>query len=277
MHFIFADDASQKRPTRKGMGPLVAIGGIIVAEDALQNLENEINELCKEAGFPPKAIFKWSPRPSLWMSKKLTEDKRENFFIKALNLANQHGAKALVVMEDKKARSATGVKKHEEDVVKLFLEHVHNYLSSIIAEGIVIIARPSGGRRDEDSFLSNCVDALEKGTDYVKYSCIALNILTANMNFVRLLQLADIVSSCSTAAIAGESRFTPPVFSVVKELLIKQTVPDRFGGIGLKIHPDFKYINLYHWLLGDTQYWKRNTGVSLPLKSYPYNSSPDTP
>jgi hypothetical protein len=44
----------------------------------------------------------------------------------------------------------------------------------------------------------------------------------------------------------------------------------RIGGIGLKIHPDFKYANLYHWLVGNTHFHRGSTGFPMPLKGYRY-------
>jgi hypothetical protein len=44
----------------------------------------------------------------------------------------------------------------------------------------------------------------------------------------------------------------------------------RIGGLGLKIHPDFRYANLYHWLLGDSHFVRYQSGYPLPFKSRPY-------
>ncbi len=38
----------------------------------------------------------------------------------------------------------------------------------------------------------------------------------------------------------------------------------------LKIHPDFKHVNLYHHLLGDTTWWKGTMGIDLPCRGRPY-------
>jgi hypothetical protein len=48
----------------------------------------------------------------------------------------------------------------------------------------------------------------------------------------------------------------------------------RKGGIGLKIHPDYRYANLYHWLINDTDWYKRNSGISIPFSDLPYFSNP---
>jgi hypothetical protein len=37
------------------------------------------------------------------------------------------------------------------------------------------------------------------------------------------------------------------------------------GGSGLKLHPDLCYLNLYHWLLGDSYYRRGGGGHTLPM------------
>ena len=167
--------------------------------------------------------------------------------------------------------TATGVSSHDMDVTQLFLERVQNQFYSRSNMGIVVIARPSGDRRAEDKFLASCLETLQSGTKYVKPDRIILNPLSSPPSFIRLLQVADVVTSCTTATVSGETRFAPPVFSAVKNLLVKEG--GRCGGIGLKIHPDFKYANLYHWLVGDSHFWKGPVGSPLPLPSLPYSSS----
>jgi hypothetical protein len=80
---------------------------------------------------------------------------------------------------------------------------------------------------------------------------------------------------CTTAIVAGEETFSPPVFQAVRELLLQQG--GRIGGVGLKIHPDFKYVNLYYWLVGDEYLRRGNIGDPLPMPGSPYYSSPSGP
>ena len=48
----------------------------------------------------------------------------------------------------------------------------------------------------------------------------------------------------------------------------RQAVPfqdrQRIGGVGLKIHPDLRYANLYYWLVGDDVIFKGWNGFPLP-------------
>jgi len=273
MDFVFADDAQQKQPSRPGMGPLVAVGGICVPGEAVGKLEGKIEALCADYGFPAHEEFKRSPGWHLWMHSNLGEEERQRFFIQVLNLAQDSGARAIVVIEDANCPMATDATSPEMDITRLFLERVQKLLGKRNTDGIVIVPRPS---RDaaEDKFLAGCVETLQSGTDYVKPEHIALNVLSARPKFTRLLQVADVVTSCTTAAVSSEDRFSPVIFAPVKRLLAKEG--DRTGGVGLMLHPYFMYANLYHWLVGDTHLWMSGTRFTLPLACYPYSSDPNT-
>jgi hypothetical protein len=70
------------------------------------------------------------------------------------------------------------------------------------------------------------------------------------------------------AYLAGEARFSPQLMPRIKAMLVSDI--DRVGGCGIKIHPDFWYANLYHWLFGDTHLWRGNVGIPFPLPKFPY-------
>jgi hypothetical protein len=63
---------------------------------------------------------------------------------------------------------------------------------------------------------------------------------------VRLLQTADLITSFTLAMVSGEDRHSAPIFGLIKFLLMSEM--GRIGGVGLKIHPDYVYANLYRWL-----------------------------
>lgn len=275
MRFFFADDSRQLKPSRPGMGPLVAIGGIDVPADGVRDLETAIDALCGEFGFPPGEAFKWSPGRELWMHENLVEADREEFFKRLLALARDGDVRTIVVMEDTSRRAATSAESREADVAVLFIERVHNQLARAGAEGIVIAAQPGGGRRDEHKFLTACLETLRSGTDYVQPERIAVNVLSSPSKFIRLLQLADVVTSCTVATVGGEDRFSPPVFEMIKPLLHSDR--GRIGGVGLKIHPDGRYANLYHWVVGDSHFVRSSVGIRLPRKTSAYSEGPDCP
>lgn len=214
------------------------------------------------------------------MYANLVENARREFFLEILRLASAHGAEALVVIDDTRYRTAVSdAPDHETDVTRMFLERADNYLrwARVNDYGLAIADRPGGGRREEDEFLVGCLETLQVGTEYVKPGRIALPVLSVRSDLVRLAQLADVVAGCTVSRVAGEARYAPPVFEGVKPLLLRDALAggQRIGGIGLKIHPDFVYVNLYHWLLGDTHHVKMALGVPFPLER-PYARSPDS-
>ena len=274
MDLFFADDAYQKKPSRPNMGPLVAFGGIHVPGDTVRDTERGIETLCAEFGFPPGEEFKWSPGSNLWMHDNLIEERRQEFLTKVLALIEARGVKALVVIADNRYAPATKDAGNAEiDVTRMFLERVENRLIRLDADGVVIVDQPSGSRTAENKFLGDCLDMLRQGTRFVKPERIALNVLSTPSRLVRLLQTADLITSCTVALVSGEDRHSPPVFNRLKSLLLSDL--DRIGGVGVKIHPDFVFANLYHWLLGDSHLVKYPLGEPLPIAGRPYSRSPN--
>jgi hypothetical protein len=123
----------------------------------------------------------------------------------------------------------------------------------------------------------DCLETLQAGTNYVLPDRIAINVVSTPSKLVRLLQLADVVTSCTTAMVSGENNFAPLIFPEVRKLMVSSL--GRVGGYGLKIHPDVRYRNLYHWLVGDTHFVRGWMGgpMPMPLSSYPYSKGPFEP
>lgn len=66
MKLFFLDDARQHKPSRAGIGSLIAVGGISLTDSAVGDLEKSIDSLCRtDYGFPPGEEFKWSPGPRI--------------------------------------------------------------------------------------------------------------------------------------------------------------------------------------------------------------------
>ncbi|GAH62769.1 unnamed protein product, partial [marine sediment metagenome] len=254
---------------------LIAVGGIHVSDEFVQTLEHEIESICIEYEFPSNELFKWSPGRKLWMRDNLIDDKRQSFFLKILKSLQAHEATAIVVIEDKNYKRATSAESHELDVIQLFFERAQYSLASNKRKGIIIASQPSGGRTDEYKFLAGCLDSLRTGTDYVKPDRIVLNVISTPPRFIRLLQVADVVTSCVLSFVSGETQYSPPCFSLIKSILL--SYQERIGGFGLKIHPDYRYMNLYHWLLSDTQLNRDGEIYLLPQRNLPYKESPNSP
>jgi hypothetical protein len=271
---FFLDDSRQDAPSRAGMGPLVASGGIYVPDASVAPLAHALDELCLGFGFPDGEQFKWSPGRDEWMRDNLVAERREEFFRTALGLAQMWQAQAIVVVEDSSHGRATDAATPEDDVVRLFLERADNLLRGRGTRGEVFADRPGGDRAAEDRFVAGCIDTLREGTRFVQFDSLA-HVVTTPARFMRLVQLADVVTSSTTAFVAGHVLYAEPVFEAVRPILRREL--GRIGGVGLKIHPDLRYANLYHWLLGDDYIIRAGVGHPLPDERLPYAASPDHP
>jgi hypothetical protein len=276
---ILVDDSKQadKNIARPGMGSLVAVGGLHIPSDSIRALAVTLEEICEEYGFPsPQDEFKWSPSRGTWMRDNLRRD-RHDFFVDCLKAAEEQEARAVVVVEDASRRSTSRRRDdHERDVVKVFLERSHKHLDGTGTEAIILADHPSGGRPAEAAFAANCLKTLRDGTPYVNLERVAM-VLTEDSKNTRLLQLADLIVGCTLAYVGGEKTHSPDLFENHIRDLLRRTGDGRIGGIGLKLHPDLTYVNLYHWLLGDTHFHKNGDGHPLPVEGHPYVNGPLDP
>ena len=272
MLFCFADDTRQRRPSRQGLRPLVGAGAVLLPSDSVAAANRRIEELCGDVGFGHGDEFKWSPGPELWMRDNLVGHERTAFFTGVLDILADCGAQCLVVAVEEESNSATGADTPEQDVTVLLLERVSNrFYYEGDQPGVVIVDRPPGDRARENEFLAGCVDAINDDANFSAANRFALPVISGQSRFVRLLQAADVVTSSSVAFIAGEDKHSPPVFERILPTLARHR--GRVGGVGVKLHPDFRLANLYHWLLGDTHFVRGNSGVPLPLSGRPFATS----
>ena len=275
MLLFFADDAKQLKPSRAGMGPLAGAGAICVRDEDVRVLELQLSKLCSDSGFPDGEEFKWSPGRELWMRDNLRDAAREDFYHRALQIGHERGVVATVVIADTDAVDVVTEKRlSEADVTRVLLEAIHLQIP-LEGNGLVVADRPGGGRAEEDSFLAGCMDTLKVGTRHVRNLELISLMLTASSGMVRLLQLADLITSCTTAFVAGHDKFALPIFERIRPML--RTFQGRVGGVGLKLLPSEKYANLYHWIGNDVDYMHDNTTYRLPLPGYAYHADAVTP
>lgn len=282
MHLSFAEDSRQDRPGRPGMGGLVATGAITIADSEARRVTLEIDEICRGAGFPERTDagpsvgeFKWSPGRELWMRDGLVGDARAEFFTRVLQLLASADAKVSVVIVDRTERRANTGTTPEMDAMILLMERVQRALIDSNQHGLLFVDVPSGGRRSEHRFLSECAQSLAMGTRFLKFDRFILPAATVPSHLFRLIQAADLVTGCSLSYIAGERTYSPAIFEHIKPLLRRNS--GRTGGVGMKLYPDVKYANLYHWLLEDSHFWRMNVGMPLPHGRFPYAAAPDAP
>jgi hypothetical protein len=207
------------------------------------------------------------------MRTNLVADKRMEFYSAVVHTLQRYEAVATVVISDTTCARATKAPSAESDVVTMLLERVNHQCGRLDSVGIIISDRPGGGQQQEEEFLLECCNIVRTGTDFTRFDNIA-HVDTAPLRTSRLLQAADLVTSCTLALVSGETSYSPVVFHEIRPLLDR--LGGRVGGYGLKLHPDGRYANLYHWVLGDTECRKNGAVVKLPSPLLPYGSSPTT-
>ena len=275
MQVVFADDTQQEKPSRLGAGSFVAIGGVFIEAERVGPLERALDGLCERTGFPPGEQFKWSPaRKKDEFMRTLVEHRRIEFYRSVIDLARRFEVSTCVAVADTNYRTARDKSlDHQDDVTALFLERVSYALGQ--SDGLIVIAKPGGGAKDDEKFLARCFDLIDTGTEYESLRNLPLGVFTAHSRRIRLLQLADLIASCTLARISGESRYSPEIFELILPLFRRGV--DRIGGIGVKIHPDLVYANLYYWLFGDKYIPRDNNRRDLPDKNLPFADHPNEP
>ena len=273
MYLFLLDDAQQRECRREGIEELVAIGGIIIQASDARDLHDDIDRICAAFNFPDGEVFKWSPARDHWMRDHLTGERRTEFSRAVLRAAEQRGAVVVVAMVET-GWAPAAADRPIMDAMTLALERYHNFLREKRECGLVIAAKPGGGAEDENRLLLECLDTLKLGTDFVRFRRIATNVVTMSFNPSRLLQVADLVVSSSTALVAGNTYYSAPLVPHIKPML-RTNAQGCIGGVGVKLHPDARYMNWYHWLWGDTSSLRAGIHTALPWVGYPYAGSAD--
>ena len=243
MDFFFADDSRQRTPSRQGMNALVGVGGIYVPSPSVKPLERALNQICVTAGFPPGEEFKWSPGRDDWMWDGLTGRRRADFFSGVLRLCSENRVRIIVVASDTSSPRPRTSTSHEHFVVQLLIERIERLAAAEGNDAVIVFDRPGGAHAQDDSFLVQCLETIQAGTAYVRPNRIALNALSTGSHFIRLLQAADLVAGCVLANMSGETRYSPAVLTSIKPMIA--SCNGSVGGFGIKIYPDFWYVNLY--------------------------------
>jgi hypothetical protein len=181
----------------------------------------------------------------------------------------------VVIIEDVSFGRATAAASNEMDVTRMLIERLEYQCTRSGLDSLVIADRPGGNRQNEDKFLSDCLETLQSGTGYVMLTHIMHNVVSTPSHLSRLIQAADLVTGCTLAFVSGENIYSPVLFNSIRPILDREG--GRIGGVGLKLHPDLRFVNLYHWLIGDTYYRRGGSGYTLPMAGYPYLYDQNTP
>lgn len=266
MHLFFGDDSIQERPSRQGVGRLLGLGGYLVESRAIPDLAAELEAASTAVGLGPEDPFKWSPDRGL----AFREVERSAFFERILTAAHRHCVEVVVVMADTTFRPAVRDASRVVDLTTMLLERVDMAVQRVGSRGIVILDRPGGSLSQQDKTMLDNSDLLARGSDYWTRQCVDL-VATTPASRSRLLQLADVITGCTVAYVAGSGRQAGDTFPYIRPML--RSSEEIVGGIGVKIHPKGRYVNLYHWLLGDCSGKIDGVRVTLPTASAPYPES----
>lgn len=121
------------------------------------------------------------------------------------------------------------------------------YLSDHDDVGMVIADKPGGGSVQETRWLAGTLKLTNDGTEYVTPDRVVLPIVTATSRHVPHLQLADLVTAATTAAVAGR-----PSGLRLRELLLALAHKHALGyagGAGIVLWP--RQPNLFYWAFGE--------------------------
>lgn len=266
MEIFFADDSVQKG-FRRGQGKLVGFGGIFVPESELRGLSDDVEATARRYDIPPGVELKWSPNRSSWIHANLVDPERPACYREILEAAAGRGVKALVAVVDL-GRVQWTESRALRECVQYVWERIEMHLSRPPRTGLIVADRPSGGAREDDALLSDFLAMSSVGTGWVLPNSVALNLLTTPSHLLRHLQVADLVTGATVAAVAG-SRWASGLFPAIKPMLIKNAL-GFVGGTGLKLWPR-GCLNLYYHVLGETAYTRASAmaGVPLPRQSWP--------
>lgn len=267
MRLIFIDDSEQTAPPRRGLGPLVAVGGTIVEESKLATLSAELGAIRTRLGVPDGEELKWKPPKGSFLSNAggpLMTDLRESMLDAALRCSVRT---AVVVVDHGAAYKSQTRAEVGRTILAWLYERIEMCLSDSRAVGVVIADQPGGGAKAERKWLSDTLELTNNGTRHVRAEHVVLPIVTAPSDHVPFLQLADLVTAATTAAIAGRKSglaLAPRLRALAHTRLTGET-----AGAGIVLFPN-ELIDLHWWVFEEAYYRRGNTGTPLG----PYDPSP---
>lgn len=259
MWFAFVDDSATNDPPREGLGELVALGAVLVPEDQVKAYGERLSAIRSRCGLPPDEEFKWKPARD---SALYALDGERRFAVRKAMLvgAAELGVRSTVVVWD---RGHLGWEKERilPEIRKYLYERIEMCLQANGQTGVVIADEPGGGRSENCKWLTSTLELTKEGTEYVRPKSVVLPMLTSPSHHVPHIQLADLVTAATTAAIAGRKSG----LSLIELLsrLAHTNAWGQIGGAGVKLCPA-QLNNLHHWIWGETDYMYRQEWVRLP-------------
>ncbi len=267
MKLVFIDDSGQQNPQRAGLGELVALGAVIVPEDQITGFAFDLITIKDRLGVPQDEEIKWKPSKSSFLARADGETVTE-LRKSMLNAAIARGITSVVHVLDH------GLVYRDRTIVQVGQELLRWTYDKVAfgleGHGAVMIAdKPGGGSAEESRWLTQTLAVTNDGTAYTAPGKVVLPILTAGSHHVPHLQLADLVTAATTAAVAGRPhglRLAPLLRQIARKNALGYA-----GGAGISLWPP-ELRDLLYWVFDEQIYVKGNIGEPLGPSDTPFAS-----
>ena len=237
----------------------------MLAEEHVKAFADDFYSCYDEFGVPHEVELKWSPDSRAdWFRKNAKTDILQPLREAVLDVAIAHQVRAFAAIWDEGAQKTMWGKPAGHWVITFLFERIAMYLEGEKNRGLIVFDKPGGNHKDEDAWISDTRALTDFGTDYVKADSIVAAVLTAPSHHHPQLQLADLIAGATVGAMAG-TKFALPLVPRLKEMFHRGGWHGAIGGSGVKLYPD-AICNLYHWVLGDDELTRGNSGRHLPWK-----------
>lgn len=268
MRLVFVDDSEETDCQRQNIGPLVGVGAVVFPEEGIARYRDSIRQLRIELGVPPDTELKWSPDDGSWLKTPAGNEVRTDLRIRMLQLAAECDVTSVAVIWDRNRRDWV-LEDTRSEVLQYLYDKVSGCLRSLPGReiGIVIADEPGGGRTDHQAWLAHTLRLTDAGTPWTNPDQIVLPFVTAPSHHLPHLQLADLVTGATVAAVAGN----PYALKLLSELkpIVHTNFYGTVGGAGLTLWPP-TLANLYFHLYGDSHRWHSGSRVQLPYSGWDY-------
>jgi hypothetical protein len=213
-----------------------------------------------EFGVPADTELKWSPGDGSWLKTGAGKAACTLLREKMLDLAAEVGATSIVLVWAR-GHLDWQVPAVREKLLRWLYDKVSTFLGRRNAAGVVVADEPGGGPKDRAKWLRETLPLTDEGTGYTRPEQIVLPIVTAPSHHIPHLQLADLVTAATVAAVAG-NRYALDLMP--RLIRIADRLPDgQVGGAGLTVWPQDKLMDLYWHLYGERVFVHHGTAYQL--------------
>lgn len=272
MRIVFVDDSAQSDPPRAGLERLQALGAVIFPERQVAAYARAMAAIKDDLGIPSEEEIKWKPDRTespvfASFDGGLVVQVRQRMLEEAIRCQ----VRTVVVIVNQQAPQGRSAAQAGAKILKWLYERVSMHLGDKNDFGIMIADKPGGGHREDSRWLGETLRLTNDGTRYVRANKIVLPIVTAESCYVPHLQLADLVTAATTAAVAGR-RSGLTLAPLLTQLMHRHRL-NAVNGAGLVLQPDNLY-NLLYWCFSESTWAMPSTKIrlSLPFADWPYST-----